>query len=308
MALSPYRGRFAPSPTGPLHFGSLVAAVASFCEARAHAGKWHLRMEDVDSPRCVPGAADLILRGLEACGFSWDGGIVLQTLRTAEYAAALERLLSLDKAYPCGCTRREVADSALRPEREPAHHEFTQHELIYPGTCRDGLPAGRQARSFRAVVGDTRIEFEDGVQGVITQSLASETGDFVLKRADGYFAYQLAVVVDDAAQRITDVVRGADLLGSTPRQIHLQRLLGLPTPRYAHVPVATDAAGEKLSKQTRATALDPRSAPRELVNALRFLGQQPPRALERALPRDLWAWADENWSLSRIPRRPALAA
>jgi glutamyl-Q tRNA(Asp) synthetase len=176
-------------------------------------------------------------------------------------------------------------------------------EPIYPGTCRNGLPRGRDARAFRLRVGDEEIEFEDAVQGTVRQSLAREVGDFVLKRADGWFAYQLAVVVDDAAQGITDVVRGADLLGSTARQIALQRVLGFPTPRYAHVPVATNAAGEKLSKQTLAPPIESASASQQLVEALRFLGQSPAQELARATPSDIWAWTREHWSLARVPRR-----
>jgi glutamyl-Q tRNA(Asp) synthetase len=256
-----------------------------------------LRIEDVDVPRTVPGAADSILRTLEACGFAWDGEIMVQSRRTGAYADALERLHSRGLVFACCCSRREIADSAINLGGEP----------IYPGTCRNGLPPGRPGRSMRLRVEDG-LEFEDAVQGHLRQSLVGEVGDFVLKRADGCFAYQLAVVVDDAEQGITDVVRGADLLGSTPRQIYLQRLLGHPSPRYAHVPVAVNEAGEKLSKQTLAPAVRPETAVPELVRALRYLGQQPPDELARARAQDVWQWTAENWRLERVPRRRTLPA
>jgi glutamyl-Q tRNA(Asp) synthetase len=237
-----YRGRFAPSPTGPLHFGSLVAATGSYLEARTRAGEWLLRMEDLDVPRCSSVAADSILRALEACGFEWDGVPVWQSRRGEAYVAALEALKRSGHVFPCACTRRELADSILAPDGA----------AIYPGTCRGGLPEGRAARAWRLSVGDVLIGFDDAVQGRIDSDLARDAGDFVLLRADGLFAYQLAVVVDDAEAGITDVVRGADLLLSTARQILLQRCLGFTTPGYAHLPVVVNVAGEKLSKQTLA--------------------------------------------------------
>ena len=248
-------------------------------------------MEDLDAPRCVPGAADEILRALDRCGFAWDGGILYQSTRTESYAAALERLRHAGRLFRCGCSRREIADSALTPGAP-----------IYPGTCRNGLPPGRGPRSWRVRVDDESIEFDDAIQGRVRQRLAEEVGDFVLRRADGCFAYQLAVVVDDAQQRITDVARGADLLGSTPRQIFLQRLLQYPQPRYAHVPVAVNAAAEKLSKQTIAPAVVPGDSS-ALVKALQFLGQDPPADLERSRPADVWTWAIPSWNLARIPCR-----
>ncbi|MCK9387122.1 MAG: tRNA glutamyl-Q(34) synthetase GluQRS [Sulfuritalea sp.] len=291
-----YRGRFAPSPTGPLHFGSLVAATGSFLEARTRGGEWLLRMEDVDAPRCSAAAASEILRALEACGFAWDGEVVWQSRRTETYAAALERLKAAGRVFPCACTRRELADSAIAPDGA----------AIYPGTCRQGLPAGRAARAWRLRVDDARVSFDDAIQGRIVSDLASDAGDFILLRADGLFAYQLAVVVDDAEAGITHVVRGADLLASTARQIFLQQCLGLPTPAYAHLPVAVNTAGEKLSKQTRAAAVDlSRPAP-ALYAALEFLGQQPPPELSSAAVNELWNWAKENWQLARVPRGPAL--
>ena len=290
-----YRGRFAPSPTGPLHFGSLVAAVGSFLEARTRGGEWHLRMDDVDTPRCSLAAASEILRVLENCGFAWDGALVWQSRRTAAYADALERLKAAGRVFPCACTRRDLADSAFAADGA----------VVYPGTCRQGLPAGRAARAWRLRVGDARVAFDDAIQGRIASDLAVAAGDFVLLRADGLFAYQLAVVVDDAEAAITDVVRGADLLASTARQIFLQQCLGVPTPAYAHLPVVVDAAGEKLSKQTRAAPVDGSRPGPALCAALEFLGQHPPAELSRASVAELWAWALANWQLRRVPRGPA---
>jgi glutamyl-Q tRNA(Asp) synthetase len=247
---SPYIGRFAPSPTGPLHAGSLVAALASYLDARANGGRWLIRIEDIDEGRAVPGAAETILEQLAWLGMHSDGEILWQSRRKARYQAARERLA--EHVYGCGCNRREIADSRLGVGPDGA--------AIYPGTCRHGLAPGREARSLRLRVpeaGADLVGFTDRFAGWQEQRLALESGDFVLKRADGYWAYQLAVVVDDAEQGVTDVVRGADLLDSTPRQIYLQRLLGVPTPRYLHVPVVRNANGEKLSKQTGALPILP---------------------------------------------------
>ena len=296
MLKNAYRGRFAPSPTGPLHFGSLVAATGSYLEARTRGGEWLLRIEDVDTPRCSTQAADDILRVLEACGFEWDGQPVWQSRRTEAYAAALDRLKALGHVFPCACTRRELADSAIAPDGA----------AIYPGTCRTGLPPGREARAWRLLVGQTLITFDDAIQGRIESVLAREAGDFVLRRADGLYAYQLAVVVDDAEAGISDVVRGADLLLSTARQIHLQRCLGVATPAYVHLPVAVNAAGEKLSKQTLAKPLDAVRPVPSLIAALRFLGQSPPDELKDSGVREAWAWAVEHWRLDRVSRGPAV--
>ncbi|HEV3105272.1 MAG TPA: tRNA glutamyl-Q(34) synthetase GluQRS [Trinickia sp.] len=267
---SGYRGRFAPSPTGPLHFGSLVGALASYLDARAHRGVWLVRIEDIDGPRTVPGAAEDILATLACFGMRPDEPPVWQSARTPLYEAAFERLERSGLVYPCGCTRREIADSLAN-----AHARHTT--LAYPGTCRNGL-AGKPARAWRLLVPDSTeasISFNDRWQGCETQNLATEVGDFVLKRADGQWAYQLAVVVDDADQRVTHVVRGADLLDSTARQIYLQRCLGVPTPAHLHVPVVVDAQGEKLSKQTGATALDAGDPLPALYAAARHLGLVP---------------------------------
>ena len=285
---STYRGRFAPSPTGPLHFGSLIAAVASYADARQHGGAWLLRIEDVDTPRSVAGATEAILATLAACGMQHDGAIVFQSQRDDAYHAALHQLREHKLAYRCACTRREVADSALRGIEGP----------VYPGTCRHDI-GSRPARAWRVDTRGARIAFDDAVQGRIEQNLETEIGDFVLYRADNLYAYQLAVVVDDAEAGITHVVRGADLLDSTPRQIYLQKLLNLPTPQYLHLPVAVNAAGEKLSKQTRAPAIERSNALPALIDALRFLGQQPP-ALD-SVPA-LWQWTAENWRREKIPR------
>ena len=284
-----YVGRFAPSPTGPLHFGSLVAALASWLDARAAGGRWLLRIEDLDTPRNQPGATDDILRILEKLGLGWDGDVVFQSARTDAYREALKALGS--SVYWCGCTRREVADSSLGLAADGAQ--------IYPGTCRGGLAPGKPPRALRLRTPGDTIAFRDRAQGAQRQVLDTEVGDFVLLRADGQFAYQLAVVVDDAAQGVTDVVRGADLLDSTPRQVFLQRLLGYPPPRYLHVPAAVNAAGEKLSKQTGAVPIEPSRRDEALRRALAFLGQPETRDLAEAV---------RQWNPALIPARRAAAA
>ncbi len=287
-----YRGRFAPSPSGPLHFGSLVAAVGSYLEARTRGGHWLVRMEDPDPPRVVPGAADEILRTMEAYHMAWDGAVAYQSRRSEAYHSALHRLRARGVVYPCACSRREIADSAL----------LGIEGYVYHGTCREGLPPGKRARAQRVDTRGAKAAFDDAVQGRIEHDLEREFGDFVLYRADQVYAYQLAVVIDDAEQNITDVVRGADLLASTPRQIHLQRLLGLAAPRYVHLPVAVNEAGEKLSKQTLAAPVDPAFPAPALTAALAFLGQGPPTELRRASAPTIWGWALENWTLARVPR------
>jgi len=327
--LSGYRGRFAPSPTGPLHFSSLVAAVGSYLDARHHHGTWLVRMEDLDIPRCVFGAADGILRTLEAFGLRSDEPVIYQSQRSAAYEDALRQLQDSGAVYPCCCTRKEISDSALLGIEGP----------VYPGTCRNGIPAGREERAWRVrtdcpllppcrgkvgmgvesqglisstpslplplqgggkISQDSGVEFDDALQGHIAQHLESEIGDFVVKRADGLFAYQLAVVVDDAFQGITHVVRGADLLASTPRQIHLQRLLGLPTPRYMHLPIAVNEAGEKLSKQTLAAPVDSSRAAATLLSVLDFLQQHPPANLIGSEVGTVLDWAVQNWRAEKL--------
>ena len=292
------RGRFAPSPTGPLHFGSLVAAVASWLDVRSRNGQWLVRIEDLDPPREMRGAADDILRTLEAFGLEWDEAVRYQSRCTPLYAAALQRLIEQGVAYPCACTRREIA-AASRPGVDGP---------VYPGLCRNGLPRGRAPRAWRLRLPGGPIELHDECFGVIAQDVGREVGDFVLRRADGWFAYQLAVVVDDADQAITRVVRGADLVDSSQRQIVLQRLLELPTPAYLHVPAAVDAHGNKLSKQTRARALERSGASRALFAALEFLRQEPPAELARTNTAVILQWARQHWRPMVIPPARKLAA
>jgi glutamyl-Q tRNA(Asp) synthetase len=280
-----YIGRFAPSPTGPLHIGSLMAAVGSYLEAQAHGGRWLLRMEDLDPPREVPGAAAGILRDLKTLGFRWDGEVVYQSRRHAAYEEALDRLKEMGAGFPCACSRSEIADSALTGIEGP----------VYPGTCRAGIGPGKTARALRLKVTPNKVQFEDALQGPITQDLARDIGDFIVRRADGCYAYQLAVAVDDAWSQVTHVVRGADLLLSTPRQLHIQTLLGFPRPIYMHLPVATNAAGEKLSKQTHAAPLDLSRPALPLWHALELLQQAPPQSLKQASIEDIWAWARDHW-------------
>ena len=350
MSSSIYRGRFAPSPTGPLHFGSLVAAVGSYLDAKHHQGRWLVRMEDLDTPRTVNGAADDILRTLEAFGLHSDEEVLYQSRRTAAYEEALQKLQNIGVVYPCSCTRKEIADSALNGI----------NGTIYPGTCRnkgfplpDGHgkcatlnnetrdprfplpsppPLGEGAKAARAsawrVLTDITfppsglegrrepdprfqrgrvevgfVEFVDTLQGPITQHLESEIGDFVVKRADGLFAYQLAVVVDDAFQGITHVVRGADLLSSTPRQIFLQRLLNLTTPGYLHLPVALNSQGEKLSKQTLAAPVDRQNMTHTLWQVLKFLHQAVPDKLQSVTKEEILAWGIEHWDIAKLQSR-----
>jgi glutamyl-Q tRNA(Asp) synthetase len=292
-----YIGRFAPSPTGPLHFGSLLAALASCLEARRQGGGWLVRMEDIDPPREVTGAADLILHTLERYGFEWDGPVLYQSRREEAYRAALDQLQQSGALYACRCSRREAMEAAVAANLAPG---------VYAGTCRAAGYAVSGAGALRVRTNGAVVEFTDRLQGLQRQALEHEVGDFVVRRADGLWAYQLAVVVDDAAQDITDVVRGCDLLDSTPRQIHLQRLLGLPIPTYLHLPVAVNAAGEKLSKQTYAAPL-PLDAPLPpLWQALRFLGQQPPAELLEGDVAALWHWATTHWCGAAIPAIRAL--
>lgn len=292
-----YTGRFAPSPTGPLHFGSLVAAVGSYLEARSRHGRWLVRMEDIDPPREMAGAADLILHTLERYGFQWDGEVLYQSRRDDAYRAALDALWRDSALYVCRCSRRDITEAGLARRLTPG---------IYPGTCRSaghplGGPGALRVRTEGAV-----IAFTDRLQGNRSQALERELGDFVIRRADGLWAYQLAVVVDDATQGVTDVVRGSDLLDSTPRQIHLQQLLGLPTPGYLHLPVAVDRDGNKLSKQTFASPLPDDRPLRPLWRALAFLGQRPPAELLEGDVETLWDWAVAHWTADAIPPQTAL--
>lgn len=293
-------GRFAPSPTGPLHLGSLVAAVGSYLFARQADGIWLMRMEDLDTPRVVPGMADDILYTLEALGFTWDGKVVRQSRRTGAYEAALAELERTGMVYPCGCSRAEILRIGSAPHGQA-------DELRYPGLCRNGLPSGKSPRAIRVRVADEPVTFVDGVMGEVSENLGESCGDFVVKRADGPFAYQLAVVVDDAEAGVNQVVRGSDLILSTPRQIYLQRLLGYAVPNYCHLPLVTGSNGAKLSKRENAVSIaSGRNLQQEggalLVAALRFLGQEPPACLERASCREILAWGVAHFDLRLIPQ------
>ncbi len=296
-------GRFAPSPTGPLHLGSLVAAVGSYLLAKRVHGLWLMRMEDLDAPRVIPGMADDILTTLESLGFAWDGEVVHQSGRTEAYEAALAELSRLGLVYHCGCTRAEIGRISSAPH---GHSD----ELRYPGLCRAGLAPGKKPRSIRVRVADTEITVADGVMGEIAENLAESCGDFVVKRADGPFAYQFAVVVDDAEMGVNQVVRGSDLLSSTPRQVYLQRLLGFATPAYYHLPLVTGPDGTKLSKRDNAVSVAfgrdlQEHAGALLCAALRFLGQSPPDFPANAPGREVLAWGMANFDPLLIPRKQA---
>ncbi|MES9942314.1 MAG: tRNA glutamyl-Q(34) synthetase GluQRS [Candidatus Thiodiazotropha sp. 6PLUC1] len=289
MTTPAYRGRFAPSPTGSLHFGSLVAAVGSFLDARHQNGDWLVRIEDLDRTREVPGAASAILSSLEDFGFYWDDEVIYQSHRTDNYAEIVDRLLSLGLAYPCSCSRKSIQAEA----------EIGAEGPIYPGTCRSGAVDRERQNSIRVLTQEMEITIHDRVQGSYTQNLAQEIGDFVIRRADGFHAYQLAVVVDDAMQKITHVVRGADLLSSTPRQHYLQRLLGFNIPDYMHLPLVFDRSGRKLSKQDQDTPVDPKRPMDSLLLALEFL-QQPIPPERPTTVDELWQWSIARWRCDTI--------
>ena len=283
----PYVGRFAPSPTGPVHFGSLVAAVASYLQARTQNGRWLLRIEDIDPPREQTGASNEIIEALQCYGFEWDGEIIFQSTNDAAHRAALASLIDQGLAYRCRCSRRDLADAPRGPLG-----------IIYPGNCRIGCDAGNAAIRLRTT--SDEIAFDDDLQGRIVQRLESESGDFVIRRRDGLIAYHLAVVVDDEIQGVTEVVRGIDLMDSTPRQIYLQRLLGYRTPRYIHIPVITHADGDKLSKLTGAPAIPLTAVSKTLCAALRALRLEPPPELATAPLSDVWFWAQETWQMEKL--------
>ncbi|AZD04508.1 tRNA glutamyl-Q(34) synthetase GluQRS [Pseudomonas chlororaphis] len=282
---SSYIGRFAPTPSGHLHFGSLVAALASYLDARAVGGRWLLRMEDLDPPREEPGAQAAILKALESYGFEWDGEMVRQSERHAAYAEVLNRLFNQGLAYACSCSRKQL---------EPYHG-------IYPGLCRNA-GHGQEDAAIRLRVPELEYPFTDRVQGEFRQHLGRDVGDFVIRRRDGLYAYQLAVVLDDAWQGVTDIVRGADLLDSTPRQLYLQELLGLPQPRYLHVPLITQPDGHKLGKSYRSPPLAADQATPLLLRALRALGQKTDSEMAHASPREVLSWGIEHWDALLIPR------
>ncbi len=295
----PYIGRFAPSPSGPLHFGSLVCALASYLDARARHGKWLVRIEDIDPPREPPGARAAILHCLDAHGLHWDGELVMQSQRHGAYRELLEKLLAEDLCYRCNCTRKRLASLGG----------------VYDGHCRDRPPPPQEAAALRlkvanlpAAYGTVRddIAFTDDIQGRQREHLAESCGDFVIHRKDGLFAYQLAVVVDDIAQKVTHIVRGIDLLETTARQIYLFRLLGQRTPRFAHIPVLVDADGQKLSKQNHAPAVDIQQPVANLCQALGYLGMTPPADLRSASPAELLGWAVEHWQRDTVPQTASI--
>jgi glutamyl-Q tRNA(Asp) synthetase len=335
LTSQPYIGRFAPSPTGPLHFGSLVAAVASYCDAKANNGKWLIRMEDLDKPREVAGAAKTILLQLESFGFEWDGEssqskIMYQSQRSDIYENYLYNLQRNGFVYSCHCSRKEIADSSILMGVDGAIYPKTCFKKMLENTLQ--ISHKKPSSDFHAsasrmdagsqrinVEGATKISFKDAIQGDISQALQTDVGDFILKRKDGIFAYQLAVVADDALQNVTHIVRGADLLDSTPRQIYLQYLLDFSTPNYAHTPVATNAQGEKLSKQTLAQPCFFTKSPKQfaeqalliqqLFNALTFLGQNPPIDMQKnATLGETWRWAFAHWKVSQVPKKRAIVA
>ena len=277
----PVVGRFAPSPTGDLHFGSLVSAVGSYLEAKSAGGLWLLRIEDIDPPREVTGSAGRIINDLHRLGLSPDGPVLYQSSRIAAYQDAVDKLLEKGLAYPCACSRKDLPESGR-----------------YAGTCRNGIPPGKVPRSIRLYVDAGVCTFNDRLQGVVSDSPAGSTGDFVIRRADGLFAYQLAVVVDDHFQGVTQVVRGADLFDSTTRQICLQKALGYVTPDYMHLPIVISADGKKLSKRALTDPVNRQEPAAAVKHALKFLGQNPPSGLSL---NDLWKWALEHWNSDQVP-------
>ena len=293
--MTAYVGRYAPTPSGPLHLGSLLAATASYVDARAHGGAWLLRIDDLDAARTVAGASEDIIATLRRFGFEWDGDILYQSQRHGAHAKAIASLLATGRAFRCACTRREQSGG-------PEGHEGP----IYPGTCRRGMPAGRRARSTRLCVADVSVACPDAIQGRYTQRLARDVGDFVLGRVEGHAAYQLATVVDDAWQGVTHVVRGADLLSSAPRQMYLAEMLDLAAPVYAHIPVLVDDQGRKLSKSTGALGLADDALGPQLVRCLSLLGQRPPATLACRTPAAILRWAIDHWSREAVPRLDAL--
>ncbi len=292
---APHTGRFAPSPTGPLHFGSLLTAVASFAQARVNAGRWLLRIEDIDPPREVSGADQLIIDALEAFGLEWDGPVIYQSRANERHADVVKSLIADRLAYKCTCSRRDLAD--VRRGALGA---------IYPGTCRAAEKDGECAIRIRTTNGETCVE--DQLQGRICQRLESESGDFIIRRRDGLIAYHLAVVLDDADEGVTEVVRGIDLLDSTPRHVFLQQSLGLATPSYAHIPVALNTDGQKLSKLTGAAAVDLSRPALTLVQALAALSQDPPSDLSDGTLADVWEWTLGHWNLQAMLGERTIAA
>ncbi len=279
-----YKGRFAPSPSAPLHFGSLIAALASYLQARSNRGKWLVRIEDVDIPRSIPGTDKIILNTLEALHLHWDEEVIYQSHREQQYETIRNKLDDLNYLYPCTCTRKEIGPNP------------------YPGTCKNGISSKTKPTSIRLKVDTLKLSFTDRIQGIFEQQLDTDVGDFIVKRSDGMTSYNLAVVSDDADQEITEIVRGTDLLDSTPRQIYIQQLLGFKTPSYLHFPVASDKSGRKLSKQNHAPEINITNAAMLILDALNFLGQRPPTELAGASIEEIVQWGIDHWSLEAIPR------
>jgi len=281
-------GRFAPSPTGPLHFGSVVAAVASYLQAKSQHGKWLVRIDDIDPPREQSGACTSILKTLEFLGLHWDGEVLYQRHRQDAYQEALNLLSDKKLIYRCICSRKQLQGNA------------------YPGTCRLKEHSSVQQHALRIITNQTPVNFNDGIQGHIQQNLETDIGDFIVRRTDDLIAYHIAVVVDDAWQEITEIVRGADLLDVTPRQIYLQRILNYSTPTYAHIPAAVDADGKKLSKQNHARPVDDTQPESTLFSALEFLGQQPDKVLLQRDVEEIIKWGVKNWSMEKIPEKSTI--
>ena len=280
-----YKGRFAPSPTGAVHFGTLLAAVGSYLQAKKNHGEWIIRMEDVDLTRKVEGADTDILHTLEAFGFEWQGEVLYQSKQNEHYENALQQLIEQSLVFPCLCTRKKLAQSSSD---------------IYPGSCRQRPLPEENEHALRLIAHDIDITFYDAIMGRQSQNMAQQCGDFIIKRRDGLFAYQLAVVVDDAMQGITEIVRGADLLDSTPRQIYLQQLLGYHTPTYCHLPLAVDADGNKISKSEGAAKVDIKNREKQLCEVLKFLNQKPPSDLFDCSLNEIWQWAIDNWAIDQV--------
>lgn len=287
-----YRGRFAPSPTGPVHFGTLIAAVGSYLQAKKNQGEWLMRMEDVDITRRLEGADTDILHTLESFGFEWDGEIIYQSRQTEYYQQALAQLVSESMIFACTCSRKKLAET---------------NSNIYAGFCRSAHLPVKNDHALRVLADEVNIAFNDSVMGRQSQNIAQQCGDFIIRRRDNLFAYQLAVVVDDARQNITEIVRGADLLDSTARQIYLQQLLGYPTPEYCHLPLAVDIHGNKISKSEGAAKIALKNKGRSLIDALNFLGQQAPADLAASDIDDIWRWAIDNWNITRVPKEIKLS-
>ena len=281
-----YIGRFAPSPTGPLHFGSLIAAVASYVDAKSKNGIWVLRMEDLDPPREPPGTADLILDQLSTLGIRWDGEVLYQSSRISAYREILKKLSKEELCYPCSCTRLQIKAMGS----------------VYNGSCRNRTIPLHKKFAIRVKTFNDLIGFNDKIHGHHQQNVRKEVGDFIVLRKDNLFAYQLAVVVDDSYQKITDVIRGYDLIDSTPRQIHLQKVLGFKTPKYAHIPIVLDGKGHKLSKQNFATPIEPKNGNKLIFQSLKYLGQNPPPSIDRASTNEQLEWAISNWDIHAIPK------